>query len=497
MIVLFPTTGTSPHFSPEDYAYPRPLIEVAGKPMILWAIENMKSLGGDTHFLFLVDQQDAVKYSYERIFDLSTNGRSEVVMLKGATAGALCTCLMAIDRIDPTEPLVIANSDQIIDTRLASVIAEFEAAKADAGVITFETIHPRWSYVTLGDDGLVNRTSEKDVISNKAIAGFYYFREAQIFFKAATAALRHGVTVDDRYYVSSSLNEVILDGGRVVSASVPADRYHSFYNPKMIENFELNGVRRLSSAQAQRPVQLVVPAAGRGSRFAKVGFTRPKPFIDVLGRPMIQHVLENTLPPGGQPTVLLLREHLDSQADAVAELRSQGVGIVSVDQLTEGTACTVLLARQHLDEEAPLLIANSDQVVDMRIVDFIDDCMSRDLDGSILVFRDPKRDPKWSFAETDAAGFVLRVAEKQPISELATVGIYFFRRAGDFMKGALDMMVHNDRTNNEFYVCPAYNYAIRNCARIGVYEIDVRNMHGLGTPEDLAEYLQGREPAYA
>ncbi|THK35505.1 nucleotidyl transferase [Ensifer sp. MPMI2T] len=496
MIVLFPANGPSTYFSPDDYAYPRPLIEVAGKPMIQWAIDNMKSLGAETRFLFIVDQQEAVRYSYERIFDLSTDGRSQMLMLKGPTAGALCTCLMAVDVIDPSEPLVIANSDQIIDIRLSSVIADFEAARADAGVITFETIHPRWSYTTLGDDGLVNRTSEKEVISNRAIAGFYYFREARLFFKAAAAALRHGVTVEGRYYVSSSLNEVILDGGRVVSATISADQYHSFYNPKMIENFEVNGVQRLAT-HAIRPVQLVVPAAGRGSRFAKVGFQRPKPFIDVLGRPMIQHVLDNALPPGGRPTVLLLRDHLDCQADSVAELRSQGVGIVPVDQLTEGTACTVLLARQQIDEEAPLLIANSDQVVDMHIGDFIDDCISRDLDGSILVFRDPTRDPKWSFAETDAAGFVLRVAEKQPISDLATVGIYFFRRAGDYMKAALDMMVHNDRTNGEFYVCPSYNYAIRNGARIGVYEIDQRSMHGLGTPEDLARYLQDREQAYA
>ncbi|WEX74859.1 glycosyltransferase family 2 protein [Sinorhizobium numidicum] len=497
MIVLFPANGPSSYFSPEDYAYPRPLIEVAGKPMIQWAIENMKSLGAETRFLFVVDQQEAVRYSYERIFDLSTGGRSQMLMLKGPTAGALCTCLMAIDVIDPTEPLVIANSDQIIDIRLSSVIAEFEAAGADAGIITFETIHPRWSYATLGEDGLVNRTSEKEVISNQAIAGCYYFREAQLFFKAAAAALRHGVTVEGRYYVSSSLNEVILDGGRVVSATISADQYHSFYNPKMIENFEVNGVQRLSSTHASRSVQLVVPAAGRGSRFAKVGFQHPKPFIDVLGRPMIQHVLDNALPPGGRPTVLLLRDHLHSQPDAVAELRSRGVGIVPVNRLTEGTACTVLLARQQIDEEGPLLIANSDQVVDMRIGDFIDDCISRGLDGSILVFRDRKRDPKWSFAETDAEGLVLRVAEKQPISDLATVGIYFFRRAGDYMKAALDMMVHNDRTNGEFYVCPTYNYAIRNGARIGVYEIDKSSMHGLGTPEDLAEYLQGREPAYA
>lgn len=497
MIVLFPATGTSPHFSSEDYAYPRPLIDVAGKPMMQWVIENFKSLGHDTRFCFIVDQEEAVKYSYERIFDLTTEGRSEVIMLKGATSGAVCTCLWAIDTVDPEMPLVIANSDQFIDVNLSGVIKQFEAQEADAGVITFESIHPRWSYVTLDDDGVVNRTSEKEVISNQAIAGFYYFRQAKLFFEAACAALEHGVTVNGNYYTSSALNEVILRGGKVVRHAIDAGQYHSFYSPKMIEHFETSGVKKLSVVRAALPVQLVVPAAGRGSRFAAVGFQRPKPFIDVLGRPMIRHVLDNALPKGGQPIVLLLQEHLESQAEAVGELRGQGVTIVPVNRLTEGTACTVLLARNTLDENAPLLIANSDQLVDMQIDDFVKDCQARDLDGSILVFRDRDRDPKWSFARLDSAGLVTEVAEKQAISDLATVGIYYFRRAGDFLDATLDMIANNDRTNGEFYVCPAYNYAIRNGARIGIYEIDFASMHGLGTPEDLASYLDERERAYA
>jgi len=125
------------------------------------------------------------------------------------------------------------------------------------------------------------------------------------------------------------------------------------------------------------------------------------------------------------------------------------------------------------------------------------DCFDRGLDGSILVFRDPEMNPKWSFARLNDDGTVAEVAEKQPISDLATVGIYFFRRGADFVRAAIDMIAHGDRVNNEFYTCPVYNYAIKNGLKIGVYEIPMAAMHGLGTPEDLQSYLASQAAAPA
>jgi dTDP-glucose pyrophosphorylase len=193
--------------------------------------------------------------------------------------------------------------------------------------------------------------------------------------------------------------------------------------------------------------------------------------------------------PGARKILLLRREHVAAEPAVVAGLESRGCRIVEVEKLTEGTACTILLARTHIDNDRPLLIANSDQLADFSCHDFVQDCLDRDLDGSILVFKDPARNPKWSFARLDEQGLVVEVAEKKPISDLATVGIYFFRRGADFVRAAADMIAHADRVNGEFYTCPVYNYAIRNGLRIGVYEIAPDAMHGLGTPEDLEGYL--------
>jgi dTDP-glucose pyrophosphorylase len=492
MKILVPMAGPSPGFSPDDYPYPKPMIEIAGRPMVDWAVQNLKTLSGEARFVFVVMQAEAARYSYEGLFDLATEGRSAVVGLRQPTAGMLCSCLMAIDHIEPDEPLFIANSDQIIRTDLSRIRRHFEDRNADAGVVTFDSIHPRWSYVKLDGDGNALQFAEKQVISRNAIAGLYYFRRGAEFVEAAKWSIRHGQTVDGRYYVAPALNHYILKGRTVVAAPIDAGIYHSFYTPQTLTAFERElTMGRVRPAEAGE-INVVIPAAGAGSRFVAAGYPMPKPFIDVEGKTMVERVLDNVGQPGARVTLLLRREHLDEQAGTVSALHRAGYRLVPVEKLTEGTACTVLLARRHIDDDRPLLIANSDQLVDFDCGAFIRDCIDRDLDGSILVFRDPTLNPKWSFAKLDERGHVVEVAEKKPISDLATVGIYLYRRGKDFVRAAIDMIALNDRVNGEFYTCPTYTYAIRNGLRIGVYEVPQAAMHGLGTPEDLEAYLAGR-----
>ena len=135
------------------------------------------------------------------------------------------------------------------------------------------------------------------------------------------------------------------------------------------------------------------------------------------------------------------------------------------------------------------MIANSDQIVDINIADFIDDCLERELDGSILTFIDEHKDPKWSFAKIDENNFVTEVKEKVVISEYATVGIYFYTKGKEFVNAAIDMIIENERIKNEFYTCPTYNYIIAENKKIGIYNIDFEQMHGIGTPDDLNIYM--------
>jgi dTDP-glucose pyrophosphorylase len=236
-------------------------------------------------------------------------------------------------------------------------------------------------------------------------------------------------------------------------------------------------------------INIVVPMAGAGSRFANAGYNEPKPFIDVMGKPMIGRILENLVCNNGRYILIPRQEHLHKVKELVTKIENEFNAVFHpIGHLTEGAVCTVLHARQFINNDEPLIIANSDQIVDIIFQDFVDDCMERDLDGSIMTFKDPEKNTKWSFARTDSSGLVVEVREKVPISNFATVGIYMFRRGRDYVNAAIDMIVNNDRVNNEFYVCPVYNYAIKEKNNIGVYEIPFEAMHGVGTPEDLNDY---------
>ncbi|WP_199562768.1 glycosyltransferase family 2 protein [Pedobacter chinensis] len=238
-------------------------------------------------------------------------------------------------------------------------------------------------------------------------------------------------------------------------------------------------------------INIVIPMAGEGSRFVKAGFEKPKPFIDVEGLPMIERVMENLNYQNAHFILIGRKDHLEKEKKLVNKIINKyDAEFIAIDKLTEGTACTVLFAKKQIDNDYPLLIANSDQIVDIEIADFINDCLQRNLDGSILTFKDEELNPKWSFAKTDASGIVQEVKEKEAISNNATVGIYLFAKGSDYVDAAIQMIIENDRVNNEFYTCPSYNYAIRDGKNIGVYDIPFTAMHGIGTPEDLDVFLK-------
>ena len=231
--------------------------------------------------------------------------------------------------------------------------------------------------------------------------------------------------------------------------------------------------------------------AGAGSRFADAGYDTPKPFIDVKGMPMISRVLENLKYEGARYYLIARKEHIDHEKElAESILKQYNAEFIFVDRLTEGTACTVLFARKFINNDDPLLIANSDQIVDMNIADYIDDCKQRNLDGSILTFIEDNGDTKWSYAKINDDGVVLQVREKEAISKYATVGIYYYSKGKYFVDAAMDMIIEQDKVNNEYYTCPAYNYMVREDLKVGIYNIEYDQMHGIGTPEDLDAYLK-------
>lgn len=234
-------------------------------------------------------------------------------------------------------------------------------------------------------------------------------------------------------------------------------------------------------------VNVVIPMAGNGSRFAQEGYILPKPLIDVQGVPMIQRVVEN-LNIDGQYIFIVRQEHLDKyDVKSLLERVAPGCIIVPTDGVTEGATCSVLLAAPHIDNDTNLVIANSDQFLEWDSSAFLYESMN--VDGCISTFEqtDPT-DKKWSYASLDKVGFVERVAEKEVISTHANTGIYFWAKGSDFVKYSKQMIDKNIRTNGEFYIAPVYNEAIADGKRIKIQ--NCKKMWGLGVPADLLKFLK-------
>jgi len=236
----------------------------------------------------------------------------------------------------------------------------------------------------------------------------------------------------------------------------------------------------------EKELNILIPMAGAGSRFTKAGYTFPKPLIEVSGKPMIQVVIDNININANYIYVVQKEHRLKYNLDTLLNLITPNCKIVEVNSLTEGAACTTLLGIEYIDNDKPLLIANSDQYIEWDSNEFMYQITSSEIDGSILTFKSSH--PKWSFVKKDENGFVNEVQEKNPISEDATVGIYYWKKGCDYVKYAKKMIEKNIRTNNEFYVCPVYNEAILDNKKIKTY--NVKEMWGIGTPEDLHFFLE-------
>lgn len=229
-------------------------------------------------------------------------------------------------------------------------------------------------------------------------------------------------------------------------------------------------------------LNVLIPMAGKGSRFAEAGYTFPKPLIEVNGKPMIQVVIDNLNVKANYIFLVQADHYHKYNLQTMLNLIAPNCTIILVDKVTEGAACTALLAKEFINTKTPLLIANSDQFLEWDSAEFLYS-MTDNVDGGIVTFKSTH--PKWSFAKIED-GWVTEVAEKNPISDNATVGVYYWKKGSTFVTYAEQMIRKDLRTNNEFYIAPVFNEAIKSYNKIKAFEVE--KMWGLGTPEDLKYY---------
>lgn len=238
-------------------------------------------------------------------------------------------------------------------------------------------------------------------------------------------------------------------------------------------------------------IQLVIPMAGRGSRFASAGYTIPKPLLDIHGVPMYQVVFANLIDETICSVTFIIPANWGISENLKSLANSSGfvVNVVEIDYTTDGPAASVELALPYLDMELPVVTANSDQYINASLEEFYEMVQNPGNDGVILCMNDS--DPKWSYVRTDKAGLVVEVREKVVISNMATIGLYGFRSAEIMINAFKEMKFAKDMTNDEYYLAPAYNYIVRDGGVVRVLDLGGIDelVYGLGIPSDFEKFV--------
>jgi NDP-sugar pyrophosphorylase family protein len=236
MKIIIPIAGNE-FFEDSDFIYPKPLIDVNNKPLIEYVFDNLKEIEGDNQFVFIIKQSLCDKYNLDyTIKQLMDNPL--IIKLKGQTKGAVCTVLMATDKISVDEEVIVVNSDQYFLENINKAVDYLRTNKAEGGVITFNSVHPRWSFALLDKKNRVLQTAEKRSISKDAIAGFYYYKKFKYFIESASNSILNEDYYDDKVYLSATINQLILQNKKVVAYKIKNKNFISFYTPQKISEFE-------------------------------------------------------------------------------------------------------------------------------------------------------------------------------------------------------------------------------------------------------------------
>jgi len=238
-------------------------------------------------------------------------------------------------------------------------------------------------------------------------------------------------------------------------------------------------------------MNIVIPMAGRGERFLKDGYTKPKPLIRFNEKTMIEYAIES-IKLTGQYIFIVYKysdENLNKELDKI--LRKYSDKIISIDYITEGPASSALLAKDYINNDDPLIITNCDQIMEWDSGDFYRFINQSNLDGLVVTY--DSNTPKNSYVRLNDWGLAEKFSEKEVISNNSLNGIHYWKKGKYFVESTIQMIEKDIRCNNEFYISLTYNEMIDNEMNVGVYHIDSNQHNAVGTPEDLEAYITKKQ----
>jgi NDP-sugar pyrophosphorylase family protein len=235
--IVIPMSGEGRQFAEQGYTFPKPLVDISGRPMIEIVVRNVTPR--EPHrFVFICRKEHLARYALAEVLQLIAP-HNDLISLNQATAGALCSVLLAADRLAEDSELLVVNSDQYLDSSIDVFLAAARQVEADGSVIIFPSTHPKWSYVKVENNAVV-AVAEKRPISRNATAGIYYFRSSRNFLKAAERVILKNAAVGGEFYVCPVYNELVLEGRNVTIFPIAREQMHSLGTPEEVKTFAAN-----------------------------------------------------------------------------------------------------------------------------------------------------------------------------------------------------------------------------------------------------------------
>lgn len=257
--ILIPLAGKDTFKTSTNNSFPRILHEIDGKLLIERAAQPFIHLECEKKIIVAAPKKEVAKYSLDKVLRLLDDSIF-ICDINSNTKGAACSALLAVDNLDLDSPLIISNFEQVIDIDLSCYLNEFVECDAEAGVLTFEAIHPKWSYVKVNANGYVTEAAEKLPISRHAVAGLYYFKSARLFIDSAKNMIRKDVTYNGLFYISHTLNELILNEGKVKAISIDKSNYFHIHDEHALGNYEekiVNNRERLQNNVHEKTLEYI------------------------------------------------------------------------------------------------------------------------------------------------------------------------------------------------------------------------------------------------
>ncbi len=513
MHIVIPMSGVGRRFSSVGYKNPKPLIEVDGKPIIEFVVSMFPS---EKKFTFICNREHLETTPLESVLRNLVES-AEIVPIEPHQKGPVYAVSQCLDRIDDEEEVIVNYCDFFSDWDYQDFLKDTRQRQAEGCVAAYRGFHPHMlgtdNYAFIRDhDRWLEAIQEKKPFSDNRMAeyasnGTYHFRRGRHIKRYFPMLMERDIQVNGEFYVSMIYNLLVEDGLPVSVYEVP--HMLQWGTPKDLEeyqewsNYFRAALDRQSSQTGEGRSTILIPMAGRGSRFSQVGYETPKPLIPVSGKPMVVQATDS-LPPGKQYVFVALQDHLESSniGDVIGNAYPAS-DVVALSEVTEGQAstCALGLERTKLNValDQPLVIGACDNGMLFDRERFRRLVEDEAVDAVAFSFRNhpaSKRNPKMYGWLATAGDCITGVSVKVPISDdpgqdHAIVGSFYFKKASYLLDGLDRMKAKNVRVNGEFYVDSLIGELVEQNLDCRVFEVDYYVCWG--TPDDLKVYEYWQE----